>query len=235
MLGLTRRELGQGRTDRAVLGVGHRRAVAERPDVRVPRDAQIVLGLDPSPFERQPGGHDQGDRRGADRADDGAARDLRAVPQADAELGDGCHGRAESHLDAPRPHLPRGVVAKFHGQLRQDPVAAVQQDHADFVGAEGTKVRPARRQQVMELSRHLDPAEPAADDDEGQQGPSPFRIRLDLGTFELAGDVVAQQQGISQPLQREAMRGQAGHQVEMTRRSAGQHEVVVWLGERSAP
>ena len=110
-------------------------------------------------------------------------------------------------MSAPRrPPSTRGpVIRQLRVDLRHDAVAPLEQDEADLVAAH---VLVKRRDPVHErgqLAEQLHPDQPAADDHEREQSAFALGVRLHVGPLEPLDDVVAEQEGVGQGLEREGV------------------------------
>src|SRR5581483_3620512 len=123
-------------------------------------------------------------------------------------------------------------LAERRRQLRQDPLAAVEQRHADVLPRHVRIESGALFEQVRDLPGDLDAAKTPADHDDGQELPPPVRVRLDLGFLQQADQVVAEDEGVAHGLKRPAVGGHAGDDVELDDVAAGEHEVGVRLRRR---
>ena len=138
------------------------------------------------------------------------------------------HGAGADGDAVLRHFLPR-EGGQRRRQIWQDAVAGLQQRHLNVASPNGAIETGAGAEQIGDLAGHFDAAEAPAHDDHREQAILKNGIGLHLGALEQADQVIAQQQGIADGLERPAVRGHAGNDVEIHGRAAGQHELIVRL------
>src|SRR5262249_46874105 len=94
---------------------------------------------------------------------------------------------------------------------------------------EGAVKAAAFQKQVSHLAGDLDAAEAGANHHDRQQALFDGRVGLDLCLLQKPDKVVAENEGVAHRLERKAVGGHAGNDVEVDHRAAGQDEVVVSL------
>ena len=143
-------------------GIGHEGAVAERPDARPAGHPECFVHADLAFLGPARQGLDQriGLRSGG--PDEGSLVDLGPVREPHAPVGDGVDLRFLADLDAPFDELPFGVAAEFLGELGQDHLARMDEDHAHLL-ARDVRVELERLvDEVVHPRDRLDACEPAA-------------------------------------------------------------------------
>ncbi len=226
---LTQGELSQSRRRLAILRIRHDRTVAQSPHIVLPDDAEVRRGGQPAPLQRQPArGHQRADRV-ADRAHDGAGSHDAAISQPHPLLGDGVRMCLQANDKAAVLQTAAGVVTQRRGQLGQKLVATVKDLNAQVFAAQ-RRIKPqAAIKQVIDLTGHLDAAEPAADHREAEQPAAAFGVGLRLRVLQLRDDPVAQHDGVAQRLERQGMSPRARDDAGIDHHAAGQHKVLVGL------
>ncbi len=212
--------------------VGDSSEVADRPDVRVGRNAERGFDDDAAlavVLNRQCPG--QGVRLDADRADDGVGGDAGAVLEDDGVGFDLDDWAVEEQVNAAPVQHALGVVAQGGRGFGQEPLEGVDEDDAVIALLQAAVVVEGAAEQFLDRGREFDAGCAAADDDDGEQGAAEFTVVGGLGLFEQVDEVVAQREGMAETLDLVGVLVDAGD-VEGGRDAAEREdEVVVGKGQ----
>src|SRR5262249_53206557 len=126
------------------------------------------------------------------------------------------HVGVESNLNATGTKFSeRKVRERFSMQFRNNALATMQEDNANRVAPKAWVETTRTCQQIVDRSRNFNSAEPAPDDGDREQPPALDRIGFHRSFFELADQVVGQEDGITQGLQRIRVRAQTWNNAEI--------------------
>ena len=127
---------------------------------------------------------------------------------------------------APLAEHPGPVVRQLRVDFRHDAVARLEQDETNLVAIH---VLVKGRDPVREsgqLAEQLHADQPAADDHEREQSAFALGVGLHVGALETLDDVVAEQEGVGEGLEREGVL-RAGDHHSVGHRPEGQDQLVV--------
>ncbi len=207
--------------------VGHRGAIAERPDAvhslhahrLVDRDASVVADRNAELAQAWVGGD-------AGCPDDGAGRDRLARGEQDAAIVNGLQPGAQPHVDAAAADLAQRPLGEVGVSLGQDPVLGLDDHPVHALQPRPWIALDRVDREVLELGECFEARVAGADEDEGQQFAAAYRVVGGIGGLELLDHLVTEPDRVGEAL--EADRAlEAGHRQQPRDRAQCEHELVV--------
>ena len=210
----------------ATRGVGNGGVVPDRVDTRPCRDAAEGITGNPSALQLDRHPADQGIGPDADRRDDAARLDPRAIGEHDRAGRRLLDANAEPELDAAVAHAVDHSLREVVVEGGQHPVKNVDRDHAQFAGRDHRVGAERGPQELVRLRGDLDSSVSSACHDEGQT-PLPFGgVGRHAGRLQHLDQVVAQMDEVADGLGLQGVLGEAGEARQVGDRAERDHHVI---------